>query len=78
MQFEPNSIKQHPTMILIPGALQNSQKHEYIGFRLACMGVRVVYAPVNLLRHDIHDSFDESVMAAMDFVDHIRNKHGEV
>ena len=42
------------------------------------MGVRVVYAPVNLLRHDIRDSFDESVMTAIDFVDHVRGKHGEV
>ena len=34
--------------------------------------------PVELLRQDIRESFDESVIAAMDFVDHVRGKHGEV
>jgi|LauGreDrversion4_2_1035121.scaffolds.fasta_scaffold102878_5 alpha-beta hydrolase superfamily lysophospholipase len=76
--FEPAGISDYPTIVIIPGALQNSQKHEYVGFRLACQNTRVVFAPVSLLRTDIRDSFDELVIQTMDFLDHIRKKHGEV
>jgi alpha-beta hydrolase superfamily lysophospholipase len=76
--FEPPGFGDRATVVIIPGALQDSKKHEYIGFRLACEGIRAVFAPIGLLRRDISESFDETVIDAMSFVDHIRGKHGKV
>ena len=60
--FEPPGFADRPTVLVIPGALQDTERHQYIGFRLACEGLRVVFAPVALLREDIRESFDETVI----------------
>lgn len=77
--YEPrNCTADTPTLVFIPGALQDPTKHEYVSFRLACTGVRSLYIPTQLIRTDIQENFDELVVQSLKFIDYIRENVGRV
>jgi hypothetical protein len=77
--YEPRDMNESTqTIVFIPGALQSPDKHEYVPFRLACMGIRSLFMPLSIIREPIESDFDESVVAALKFVDHVRETIGPV